>query len=116
MDIYVGSIPFKWKEKDLIALFEPFGDVASAKIIIDNITRQNKGFAFVSIPDEIAAKNAIAALDGQSFLDRKIIVTPSVSKEEQKKIKHNAQRNNSKRNFSNKSIGKGGGFRGKHKS
>ncbi len=50
MDIHVGSIPFKWTEKNLIALFEEYGEVESAKIVIDKITRQNKGFAFVNMP------------------------------------------------------------------
>jgi RNA recognition motif-containing protein len=112
MEIYVGSIPFKWKEKDLIALFEPFGKVESAKIVIDNITRQNKGFAFVTMPEDREAYAAIAALNGKEFLDRKINVTKSVSKDEQRKLKHKAEVNKSKRNSKSGIVGKGGGFRG----
>jgi RNA recognition motif-containing protein len=77
MDIYVGSIPFKWKEEKLVEIFGEFGEVHSAKIIIDKITRQNKGFAFVEMPNDEEAKAAIEALDGKEMDERKIIVTKS---------------------------------------
>lgn len=76
MQIYVGSIPFKWKEKDLEAIFEPFGTVITAKIVIDKMTRQNKGFGFVEMIDEEGQK-AIDALNGQEYMGRKIAVSES---------------------------------------
>ena len=51
MDIYVGGLPFKMTEKELRSMFENYGEVESAKIIIDKITRQNKGFGFVTMPN-----------------------------------------------------------------
>ncbi len=74
MDIYISSIPFKWKEKDLEDLFAPYGEISSVKIIINKITRQNKGFGFVTMPDESSAKKAITALNGVEIDGRKIIV------------------------------------------
>ena len=53
MDIYVGSIPFKWKDKNLLELFSPYGEVNEVKIVIDKITRQNKGFGFVTMEDKL---------------------------------------------------------------
>lgn len=82
MDLYVGSIPFKWKEQDLMELFLPFGHVESAKIIIDKITRQNKGFGFVAMPDAESAGNAINALNGKEFDGRNIVVNMSQPKPE----------------------------------
>ncbi|MFN0275992.1 MAG: RNA recognition motif domain-containing protein [Chitinophagales bacterium] len=81
MDIYVGSIPFKMKETELKQIFEKHGAVDSVKIIIDKITRQNKGFAFVSMPEDEEAQNAIKALHGTELLGRKIIVTEAKGKE-----------------------------------
>jgi RNA recognition motif-containing protein len=78
MDLYVGSIPFKWKESKLIELFSEFGEVTSAKIVIDKITRQNKGFAFVEMPNDEEARAAIEALDGKEIDERTIIVNKSV--------------------------------------
>ncbi len=75
MDIFVGSIPFKWKEKDLIEVFSEFGTVESVKIIINKATRQNKGFGFVTMPNEREALRAIAQLHEKEFLERKIVVT-----------------------------------------
>ena len=78
MDIYVGSIPFKWKDSTLVEIFGEFGEVHSAKIVMDKFTRQNKGFAFVEMPNEEEATAAIKALDGKEFEDRKIVVNKSV--------------------------------------
>ncbi|MEA5140798.1 RNA recognition motif domain-containing protein [Arcicella rigui] len=78
MDIYVGSIPFKWKESRLREIFEQYGEVASAKIIIDKITRQNKGFAFVQMPNDAEAKLAIESLNGAEIDERKIVVNESM--------------------------------------
>ena len=81
MDIFVGSIPFKLKEKDLIALFEPFGEVKTATIVISKITRQNKGFGFVEMPNEDEANKAIVALNGSELLGRKLEVSISEKRE-----------------------------------
>lgn len=77
MDIYVGSIPFKWKEIDVDSLFSEYGEVTSVKIIIDNITRQNKGFCFVTMPSSEEAHRAIKALDGTEHLGRNLKVSIS---------------------------------------
>ena len=71
MDIFVGSLPFKIKSDQLKALFEEFGEVESVKIIMDKITRQNKGFGFVVMPNHHEAKLAIDALNGKEIMGRK---------------------------------------------
>ena len=78
MDIYVGGIPFKWKDSTLVEIFGEFGGVNSAKIVMDKFTRQNKGFAFVEMSNDEEAKAAIEALNGKEFEDRKIVVNKSV--------------------------------------
>lgn len=82
MDIYVGSIPFKWKERHLFELFAPYGEVSESKIIIDKITRQNKGFGFVIMPNADEANAAIQALNGNEYEGRKIVVNISLPKSE----------------------------------
>lgn len=77
MDIYVGSLPFKMKEAELREIFEKYGEVSSAKIIIDKMTRQSKGFGFVEMPDEAQAKDAIANLNGQESMGRELVVNES---------------------------------------
>ncbi|MEZ4911346.1 MAG: hypothetical protein R2774_10835 [Saprospiraceae bacterium] len=100
MDIYVGSIPFKWKEKQIQEIFEPFGEVTQVTIIKDKITRQNKGFGFVTMPDDAQAQKAIQTLNDQEFLGRKIIVkisTPESPKE--KKSQPNPMKSRQNKGF-----------------
>jgi RNA recognition motif-containing protein len=81
MDIFVGSIPFKLQESELRAVFEKFGEVSAVKIIVDKITRQNKGFGFVTMPDPEHAREAIKQLHGTEMLGRIIIVSTSEEKQ-----------------------------------
>ena len=97
MDIHVGSIPFKWTDKNLEALFEEYGEVTSAKIIIDKITRQNKGFGFVTMPDDEAAMKAIERLHMAEFDDRQITVAPSLPKGEVRKPQRSGPSSNDKK-------------------
>ncbi|MCU0325368.1 MAG: RNA-binding protein [Spirosomaceae bacterium] len=89
MDIYVGSIPFKWKEERLREIFEEYGEVESATIIIDKVTRQNKGFGFVVMTYEEEGRKAVKALNGAEIDGRTIVVNISVPKkrEEKKEVK-----------------------------
>jgi RNA recognition motif-containing protein len=93
MDIFVGSIPFKLKEKQLKEAFEVYGEVTSATIVIDKITRQNKGFGFVEMPNDGEANLAIKALNGTEMGGRKIIVNQS----EGKKNKGRSREGNTKK-------------------
>ena len=81
MDIFVGSLSFKLKESELREAFEKFGEVSSAKIIIDKITRQSKGFGFVEMPDDEQAKLAISELNGVEMYGRPLVVNESQKKE-----------------------------------
>ncbi|MCE7044378.1 RNA-binding protein [Dyadobacter sp. CY312] len=81
MDIFVGSLSFKLKESELREAFEKFGEVSSAKIIIDKITRQSKGFGFVEMPDEEQARLAISELNGQEMYGRPLVVNESQKKD-----------------------------------
>mgnify|MGYP000654585334 CR=1 FL=1 len=72
MDIFVGSLPFKLKESELKEFFEQFGEVTSAKIIINKATRLSKGFGFVVMPNDKEAHEAIKKANGAELLGRKI--------------------------------------------
>jgi RNA recognition motif-containing protein len=80
MDIFVGSLPFKSTEKQVKELFEAYGSVNAVSIVIDKITRQNKGFGFVTMPVDAEAHNAIKALNNSVFMDRTIVVQLSENK------------------------------------
>jgi RNA recognition motif-containing protein len=67
MNIYVGNLSFKTTEKGLKEVFETFGVVKSAKIIMDGFTGKSKGFGFVEMPDNVEAKAAINGMNGREF-------------------------------------------------
>lgn len=84
MNIYVGSLHFKMNEAELKQLFEEYGEVATAKIIIDKYSGKSKGFGFVEMPNEAEAKKAIEELNGAEIQGRKIIVNESIERTERR--------------------------------
>jgi len=62
MNIYVSNLSFNVQDEDLKEFFTPYGEVTSAKIIMDKATGQSRGFGFVEMSDDTAAKKAIAEL------------------------------------------------------
>ncbi|HZG24699.1 MAG TPA: RNA-binding protein, partial [Chitinophagaceae bacterium] len=60
MNIYVGNLSWNLKDQDLSDLFTPYGEVASAKIVLDKFTQRSKGFGFVEMPNDQEAQAAIA--------------------------------------------------------
>ena len=73
MSMYVGNLPFSVDQSALQAIFEPFGEVVSAKVMFDRETGRSRGFGFVEMEDA-HAKNAIASLDGAEHGGRKLRV------------------------------------------
>jgi len=82
MNIYVSNLSFNVQDEDLRALFTPYGEVTSAKIIMDKMTNRSRGFGFVEMSDDAAAKKALTELDGGSIDGRSIKVTEARPKED----------------------------------
>ena len=59
MNMYIGNLSYNVRESDLRDVMEEFGTVDSVKLIIDRDTRRSKGFAFVEMPEDSEAQNAI---------------------------------------------------------
>jgi RNA recognition motif-containing protein len=74
MNIYVANIPFKASEPELKGLFEEYGEVSSAKIIMDKVTQRSRGFGFIEMADDAAARQAINNLNGSDFLGKTLVV------------------------------------------
>lgn len=72
--LYVGNISFKATEEDIKELFARIGEVESVKIITDAHTGNPKGFGFVEMTNEEAAKKAIDDLNGTTFMERSLTV------------------------------------------
>ena len=61
-------------EDDLKQVMEEYGTVESVKIIKDRETGKSKGFGFVEMPDDEAAKKAIAELNEAEYEGRQIVI------------------------------------------
>jgi RNA recognition motif-containing protein len=77
MNIYVGNLSWSMTDDDLMNLFTEHGAVTSAKILKDKMNGRSKGFGFVEMEDDEAAKAAIAALNETEVQGRKLIVNES---------------------------------------
>jgi RNA recognition motif-containing protein len=90
--LYIGNLPYSVTEAALRELFAPLGEVSSVSIITDRMTGQPKGFAFIEMADEAAAKQAISQINGKTLENRAITVAEARPQEQR--------------------SGSGGGFRG----
>jgi RNA recognition motif-containing protein len=77
MNIYVGNLSWTMTDDDLSNLFTQYGTVSSAKILKDKMNGRSKGFGFVEMEDDEAAKTAIANLNESEVQGRKLIVNES---------------------------------------
>jgi cold-inducible RNA-binding protein len=73
--IYAGNLSYSTDSEELRTLFSEFGSVDSAEVIIDRSTNRSKGFGFVEMSDEEAARSAISALNGKDVGGRSINVS-----------------------------------------
>ncbi len=99
MNIYVGNLNWNMTSEDMQNLFAPYGEVTSAKIVTDKFNNdRSKGFGFVEMADDDAARAAIAAVHDTEVLGRKIVVNESTPRPE-----------GDRGGFKKKSFGGGGG-------
>jgi RNA recognition motif-containing protein len=82
MNIYVGNLSWTMTDDDLSNLFTQYGSVTSAKILKDKMNGRSKGFGFVEMEDDEAAKTAIASLNESEVQGRKLIVNESQPRQE----------------------------------
>ena len=82
MNIFVSNLSFNVQDEDLREFFTPYGEVSSAKIINDRETGRSRGFGFVEMSDDEAARKAIAELDQATVEGRTIKVTEAKPRED----------------------------------
>jgi len=72
--IYVGNLSFDASESELKGLFEGYGAVDSAKIIVDQFTNRSRGFGFVEMENREEGLKAIQELDSKELNGRSLKV------------------------------------------
>jgi RNA recognition motif-containing protein len=80
--IFVGNLPFSATDTQLNELFSQHGEVASAEIVKDRFSDRSRGFGFVEMASEEAAKAAIAALSGHQMDGRPLTVNEARARSE----------------------------------
>jgi cold-inducible RNA-binding protein len=72
--LYVGNLPYSFRDEDLQQAFAAHGSVSSAKVMMERDTGRSKGFGFVEMGSDAEAQTAIEAMNGQQFGGRGLVV------------------------------------------
>jgi len=83
MTIYIGNIPYTMKDENLVEIFQEFGSVESAKVIVDKKTKRSKGYGFVSMKDPADEDAAVIGMNGQDVGGRKVKVSKANPKKDE---------------------------------
>ena len=81
MNIYVGNLSFRTDDEELREVFAEFGEVRSAKVVMDRETNRSRGFGFVEMDNDAEGKAAIEALDGAEVGGRNLRVNEARPRE-----------------------------------
>jgi cold-inducible RNA-binding protein len=82
MNIYVGNIPYGMSDDEMRDLFAKYGEIISARIIMDRESGRSKGFGFVEMADQAMGEEAIKSLNGKDVLGRALRINEARPREE----------------------------------
>ncbi|MDB5913955.1 MAG: putative glycine-rich binding protein, partial [Ramlibacter sp.] len=72
--LYVGNLPYSYRDSDMEQAFAQYGTVTSAKVMMERDTGRSKGFGFVEMGSPAEAQAAIAGMNGQQIGGRGLVV------------------------------------------
>ena len=72
--LYVGNLPYSYRDSDMEQAFSQYGTVSSAKVMMERDTGRSKGFGFVEMGNDAEAQAAIKGMNGQSMGGRNLVV------------------------------------------
>jgi hypothetical protein len=72
--LYVGNLPYSFRDSDMEQAFAQYGTVTSAKVMMERDTGRSKGFGFVEMGSPAEAQAAIAGMNGQQIGGRGLVV------------------------------------------
>ena len=82
MNLFIGNLSWETSQDDLEQTFGAFGQVNSAKVMMDRETGKPRGFAFVEMPNDAEAQKAIQNLNGKELKGRQLNVNEARPREE----------------------------------
>jgi RNA recognition motif-containing protein len=72
--LYVGNLPYSYRDSDMEQAFAQYGTVSSAKVMMERDTGRSKGFGFVEMSNDAEAQAAINGMNGQQIGGRGLVV------------------------------------------
>ena len=72
--LYVGNLSYAMRDDTLQQQFTAYGNVASAKVMMERDTGRSKGFGFVEMGSAAEAQAAIEGLNGKQVDGRALTV------------------------------------------
>ncbi len=80
--LYVGNLAFSVTDDELSQAFNGFGNILSARVVMDRMTGRSKGFGFVEIEDDGQADEAVNKMNGQTIGGRPVRVSEAKPQED----------------------------------
>ena len=80
--LYVGNLAFSVTDDELSQAFTGFGNILSARVVMDRMTGRSKGFGFVEIEDDGQADEAVNKMNGQTIGGRPVRVSEAKPQED----------------------------------
>lgn len=80
--LYVGNLAFSVTDDELMQAFTSFGNITSARVVMDRMTGRSKGFGFVEIEDDSMADEAVNKMNGQTIGGRPVRVSEAKPQED----------------------------------
>ena len=82
MNLYISNLSYNISDEDLRQLFADYGEITSAKVIMDRQTGRSRGCGFVELSDDELAKKAIEELNQASYDGKVINITEARPRED----------------------------------
>ena len=84
MNIHIGNLAREVSDEDLREAFAAFGQVTSARVVLDRYSGQSRGYGLVEMPSRDEAMTAIAALNGRLLKGRIIMANEAQTQSRQR--------------------------------
>lgn len=82
MNLYVSNLAYSVTDEELRSEFSAYGNVSSARVVMDRETGRSRGFGFVEMPTDAEAQAALKGLEGSNLAGRPLKIVEARPKED----------------------------------
>jgi RNA recognition motif-containing protein len=73
MKLFIGNLPYDISEPELLNLFNEFGEVVNANLVVDRFTGRSRGFAFVEMDSRSSGQQAMESLNKSVYKSKALV-------------------------------------------